>query len=245
VFLFGINGVLYLGFLKFLKRDKRKEPDLDLKNLGDLDVPPLPPDLDEKGFGGEELPELPELPEFEGEGPISSVREKPSPELKIEKSIPELRLPGMESQKSIGGLIPEPPQPKPLFGMQKPGPIHSVLKPQEEKPEVELPIPKPKITPYERFGRAAIREERSILKHKEAEGPIFIRIERFRNILAETRGIKNSGETIYLYDNNGKLIDKKTYNKTTEDLSWAYLNNSLHKSNPSPGYEDMLTMQAL
>jgi len=46
----------------------------------------------------------------------------------------------------------------------------------------------------------------------------------------------NSGETIYLYDNNGNLIDKKTYNKTTEDLSWAYLNNSLHKANPTPGF---------
>ena len=32
------------------------------------------------------------------------------------------------------------------------------------------------------------------------------------------------------------LIDKKTYNKTTEDLSWAYINDSLHKSSPSPGY---------
>jgi len=49
-------------------------------------------------------------------------------------------------------------------------------------------------------------------------------------------GLKNDGETIYLYDNNNNLIDKKTYNKTTKDLSWAYLNNSLHTSNPSPGY---------
>jgi len=49
-------------------------------------------------------------------------------------------------------------------------------------------------------------------------------------------GLKNDGETIYLYDNNGNLIDKKTYNKTTKDLSWAYLNGSLHKSNPTPGF---------
>ena len=49
-------------------------------------------------------------------------------------------------------------------------------------------------------------------------------------------GLSNNGETIYLYDGNGNLIDKKTYNKTTEDLSWAYLNDSLHKSSPSPGY---------
>jgi len=49
-------------------------------------------------------------------------------------------------------------------------------------------------------------------------------------------GLNNNGETIYLYDNNGNFIDKKTYNKTTEDLSWAYVNGSLHKSNPTPGF---------
>jgi hypothetical protein len=49
-------------------------------------------------------------------------------------------------------------------------------------------------------------------------------------------GLKNDGETIYLYDNNNNLIDKKNYNKTTEDLSWAYLNGSLHKSDPTPGF---------
>ena len=49
-------------------------------------------------------------------------------------------------------------------------------------------------------------------------------------------GLGNDGETIYIYDGNGNLIDKKMYNKTTEDLSWAYINNSLFKSNPTPGF---------
>jgi len=49
-------------------------------------------------------------------------------------------------------------------------------------------------------------------------------------------GLSNNGETIYLYDNNHNLIDKKTYNKTTEDLSWAHVNNTLFKSNPTPGF---------
>jgi len=34
------------------------------------------------------------------------------------------------------------------------------------------------------------------------------------------------------------LVDKKKYNETTKDLSWAYLNNSLFKSNPSPGFSN-------
>lgn len=49
-------------------------------------------------------------------------------------------------------------------------------------------------------------------------------------------GLSNNGETIYLYGNNGNLMHKLTYNKTTEDLSWAYLNGSLHKSDPTPGF---------
>jgi hypothetical protein len=220
MFLFEINGVLYLGFLKFLKRDKRKEPDLDLKNLGDLDVPPLPPDFKEKGLGERELPELPELPELEGEEPISEMEEKPLSELEpSEKQTEKLEFPSMEGPKlgeGIGTKIPTMPEfpkakeatkapdlllPKPLFGMQKPRPFFGAGKPQEERPEVKIP-PRPvsEIKPYERFEKAAVREERSILKHKEAEGPTFIRIERFRNILAETREIKNnlkiSGQSI-------------------------------------------------
>ena len=49
-------------------------------------------------------------------------------------------------------------------------------------------------------------------------------------------GLGNDGETIYIYDSNGNLIDKRIYNETTEDLSWAYINNSLFKSNPTPGF---------
>jgi hypothetical protein len=56
-------------------------------------------------------------------------------------------------------------------------------------------------------------------------------------------GLGNKGETIYLYDNKGNLIDKQTYNGTTEDLSWSYINGTLHISNPTPGFanDDSLT----
>ena len=49
-------------------------------------------------------------------------------------------------------------------------------------------------------------------------------------------GLNNAGETIYLYDNNNNLRDKKAYNETTKDLSWAHINGTLHKSNPTPGF---------
>ncbi len=51
-------------------------------------------------------------------------------------------------------------------------------------------------------------------------------------------GLSNDGKTIYLYDKNGNLIHKVTYNKTKEGLTWAYLNGSLHKSNPTPGFSN-------
>jgi hypothetical protein len=50
--------VFYVGFFKFLKRDKKKEAELE-----NLDMPPPPPDQGESGI---DLPELPEMPEFEG-----------------------------------------------------------------------------------------------------------------------------------------------------------------------------------
>ena len=49
-------------------------------------------------------------------------------------------------------------------------------------------------------------------------------------------GLGNDGEAIYVYDKSYNLIDKKTYNETTEGLSWSYANNSLFKSNPTPGF---------
>ena len=50
--------------------------------------------------------------------------------------------------------------------------------------------------------------------------------------------LSNSGETFYLYDHNKNLIHKQTYNSTTDGLSWAFLNGSLHKSDPTPGYSN-------
>ena len=51
-------------------------------------------------------------------------------------------------------------------------------------------------------------------------------------------GLNNTGEAIYLYDNNGNLIDIKAYNSTSKGLSWAFVNGSLHKSDPTPGFSN-------
>ena len=212
--------MLLLGFLKFLKRDKGKEPVLE--NMGDLDVPPAPPGLEtipaphnlgEKGL--EELPELPELPEIKSEGSFPPMKEKPIPDLDLppeepipelelpkEKPVSELELPPLPDPKLEEEIIPKeapkiPPLGKPLFGMPKPRPF-GVQKPEEQEPKVEMPeIPrlKPEIRPYERLERVAIREERAVLRHEKFEEPIYIRIERFRAILTGTKTIKNNLKT--------------------------------------------------
>jgi len=215
--------VLYLGFLKFLKRDKTKEPDLDLDNMEDLDIPPLPPGMEEKDLGeGKELPELPELPEMsEIEKPFPETQEKPLPELELppEKPAPELEFPDLKAKEGIESgqkpllSIPELPKleedineplpPRPSFGARQPRPLFGVGKPQVEQPKVSLPPRSaPEIKPYERFERAAVREERGVLRYKEAEGPIYVKIERFRDILTKTRTIKNNLKTA------GQSIDK-------------------------------------
>jgi len=51
---------------------------------------------------------------------------------------------------------------------------------------------RPEITPYQRFEKSAVRQEKSILSHKEAKGPIYIRVERFRGILGGINIIKNN-----------------------------------------------------
>ena len=76
----------------------------------------------------------------------------------------------------------------------------SQSKPEEQKHGVEAPTaaaaevpePRPGIRPYERFERAAVEEERAILKHKKAEGPIYIRADKFGEIITGTSAIKNS-----------------------------------------------------
>lgn len=177
-----------MGFLKFLKRNKSKEPDFDLENVDDLDMLPPPPDFEGKDLGKvEEFPELPELPELpENKDITSEMEEKPFPDLEPLPEEPSpVKVPSVE--------IPTPQPVRPLFP-RKPEPLFGKEKFEEEKPstEVELTKPESKITPYERFERSAVREERDVLEHKQAEGPVYIRVDKFKNILAGIRTIRNN-----------------------------------------------------
>ncbi len=197
--------MLFLGFLKFLKRDKKKDPDLGLERMEDLDVPPPPPGLGEKEL--KELPELPEklAPEM-GEKPLSDIglpkEELQELELPEEKPIPGLELPSLPSPKKEEPIVPKaefPEPPEVIPSMQKPQPIFPAQKPVAQKPRIFAPKfpprPKPEIRPYERLERAAVREEISVLRHKTAVGPVYIRADKYKNILNNARIMKNDLKT--------------------------------------------------
>ena len=204
--------MLYLGFLKFLKRDKSNEMDFGLED--DLDMPPPPPDLSKEDFvkAGKEFPEFPELPEIpeagESMSPLEQFpikwpsnyvpKEKPLPPLDFpeegfpgedfteENQFPKLKIPREEG-------FPEGDMPRP--GFQAPRPLFPA-KPQYFSQPIETPesaaSARIRPSPYQNIEKEASREEMGLLKHKKAKGPIYVRIERFRNILANSNTIKNN-----------------------------------------------------
>lgn len=184
--------MLYLGFLKFLRRDGDKEMDFGLDE--DLDIPPPPPDLSKEDFGraGKEFPEFPELPEIpEAEESMSPSDEFPikwpSKYIPEEKPFPNLKIP-REEEFPNARPMPKPSfqAPRPLFPARErlfPRPVENGIVP---KPQIEAP------SPYQDIEKEASKEEIGILRHKKAKGPIYVRIERFRNILANANTIKNN-----------------------------------------------------
>ncbi|MCH8956504.1 hypothetical protein IIA28_14475, partial [candidate division KSB1 bacterium] len=82
---------------------------------------------------------------------------------------------------------------RPLFPISKPG--FDVQENVYEPPkfaEAEIPKQKPEMRPYERLERTAIRDERVVLKHKKVEETIYLRVDRFRDILTSTNTIKSN-----------------------------------------------------
>ena len=203
-----------MGFLKFLKRNKAEEMNFGLED--DLDIPPPPPDLSKEDLGkaGKEFPEFPELPEIpEAEESMSPSDEfpirEPSKYMPKEKTLPPLDFPEEEftgkdfpEEKPFPNLkIPREeefpksrPMPKPSFHAPRPlFPIRERLFPRQmEKPESAVPKPQITPSPYQSLEKEASKEEMGLLRNKKSKGPIYVRIEKFRDILANASTIKNN-----------------------------------------------------
>lgn len=173
-----------MGFLKFLKRDKSKELDLE-----SLDAPPMPPDLGD--IGGKELLKFHELPK--NEVSLSESEEKPVQKLKLttesikptgKTSFSNHFEPTINLEEDIEALEPTRPSTKD-FDMEKP----------EEEPEAGFPeaIYAPKIESYKKFEKPVV-SKKPIARGKvtiAAERPIFVRVEDYKYILSGTSTIKN------------------------------------------------------
>ena len=175
-----------MGFLKFLKRDKTKNLDMDLDNFDVPPMPPGPPGMGEKGFES-----LPELPDFDGAVPGMEEKQKPISDIKIPLQQMGAREPVLRQPESF----------KPIEDMK----TDFEMEPEEPMPQIEEEYherePKPRrASPYERFSRGAVTEEKGILEHKDAKGPIFMRVDKFRSVLrniSEVRGsLKVSNEIL-------------------------------------------------
>jgi len=116
--------VSYLGFLKFLKRNKKKEPDLGPNDLKDLDVLPPPPDFNQDLGKVADLPELPDIPDVdEGLEMKDESLDRLRPLDESEMKLPDVPKPSFQQPK-----FPR----RPLFGIPNQAPAFRVEKPPPE-----------------------------------------------------------------------------------------------------------------
>src|SRR3989338_7058473 len=104
LFLFMGKGEVRLGgVLKFLKRDKSKELDMDFDNF---DVPPIPPEP--QGMEGKDFETFPELPELAG-------IDEPAPEMEEEKKpISGIKIPLQQTMGMDDAVLQQPESFKPI-----------------------------------------------------------------------------------------------------------------------------------
>jgi len=185
-----------VGFLKFLKREKKK-------SLDELDLPPAPPPLE----GFEENLELPEFPDF-GEK-ISAPEEMPTfefPEEKTpskEEAIPEFpAFPEMEEEPRT--FI----QPK-ATAIPEPAPMLSQSMPLPQAPEEEQPMP---ANIYPKMERRLFAHEKRLLRERPSARTIYVRVDNFKaalgNINIVRSDLRKSEEALAKLENMKNAKDK-------------------------------------
>ena len=217
-----------MGFLKFLKRDKKKDFAMD-----ELDAPPLPPDMKNMDFQ-DSMPDIPDIegmpdldgpmpkdwPKEEFENPVEKEKfeiPRPMPDFPIENKLPE--PPKFGSLRSIRD-VPKESEPfaAPKFDF-KPR--------QQEMPDYEEPIePRPVRDYAQKAEKEAVREERDLISHKDATGKTYIRMDRFRSILMDINEIKGDIKNAASSIEKMQGIDR---NKEAEFEKWKANMNDLQK----------------
>jgi len=218
--------VVVLGFLKFLKRDKKKEA------FDELDLPPAPPHLE----GFEEKIDLPEFPDFE-EKEISETEEMPKfdfpekeeeiPELS-EESIPDFpTFPDVKEEQlpSIPPISAPSEIPEPMPELETPFP--STLTPppvqeQKEESSVEEGIPKAEFPePHLKMGRGLFRHEKKVFFEGPSGKSIYVKVDNFKAMLGSINMVRSD-----LKKSEGALTKLESI-KNSKDKSFDKVKSSL------------------
>ena len=168
------TGCNVVGFLKFLKRERKEDA------LEDLDMPPAPPPLE--GFEEGSLPELPGFPEED-----ISAKDMEMPEPKFEfpekeglpelnEPFPDFKFPEMEETPVQIAPVRAPPVTEP---QAQPMP--------EEEPAAEMPEPEamPKI------GGRLFAHARDFARERPAARTIYVKVDRFKAILGSISMVRS------------------------------------------------------
>lgn len=204
-----------MGFLKFLRRNKAEEIDTGLDDIRDFDMPPPPPDADIGQGNMPDLPPMPDMPEM----PELDKEEKYSEEpLEMQKGFPRLSKNMEGDEEDLQPLDEDlPPLDQSLedsmkllpLDKQEFAPRGATQRPLFPQPFMQKPLfgnkeYAPKIASqnqpaaggyYQRLEDSALKEEKALLGYKRAKGPVFVRVERFKRIIAHTSTIRNNAKS--------------------------------------------------
>ena len=201
-----------MGFLKFLKREKRSDFD-------ELDLPPAPPPLDDKEFGaqgfdgGMEFPEFPEDKISAPKEPSFDFGREEMPELENEPlEMPE--LPEMEER-------PVAMQPKtPVSGMPPiTAPVQQALQPAKE----EIAPEEPRFTPlgYPKMDERLFSREKKSLHERPAGKTIYVKVDKFKAALGSINVVRSD-----LRKSEDALMKLESI-KNSKDRAFDKVRNSL------------------
>ena len=195
-----------MGFLKFLKREKKSDFD-------ELDLPPAPPSLEDQDFqhGLDEGMELPEIPDFP-EDKISA----PEPKFGFENEMPSELPPGqgMEEPQPMGNIAPISPISSPV-----PPAI-----PEPAQPKEVLASEDARFTPlddYPKMEKRLFAQERKLLHQRPDAKTIYVKVDKFKAALGSINVVRSD-----LRKSEEALMKLESI-KNSKDRSFDKARNSL------------------
>ena len=168
-----------MGFLKFLKREKKQV-------ATELDLPPAPPPL--PGFE-DEMPKLPDFPDFSNE------KMPESPDQSHDLSFPDMgnlpdfpSFPEFQEQSSPAEQLSQPFEPSPILETNMEEPQNPIMPQQAQIPQdTEAYAP----ADYEKLGKRLFTRERQGIRERTEGKTVYVRVDRFKATLGNINTVRN------------------------------------------------------